>query len=81
MYNVAQLVTCPNDRSRLVERGARCSWCGKVFSIEGFLVDTIFGLVAQLVRALPCHGRGREFESRPVRITAQAVSPEAVFVA
>ena len=25
------------------------------------------GLVAQLVRALPCHGRGREFESRRVR--------------
>jgi hypothetical protein len=25
------------------------------------------GAVAQLVRALPCHGRGREFESRQHR--------------
>ena len=25
------------------------------------------GPVVQLVRMLPCHGRGREFESRPVR--------------
>ena len=25
------------------------------------------GIVAQLVRALPCHGRGREFESRRFR--------------
>ena len=25
------------------------------------------GFVAQLVRALPCHGRGREFESRRIR--------------
>src|SRR5678816_2961303 len=27
----------------------------------------IFGSVVQLVRMLPCHGRGRGFESRPVR--------------
>ena len=27
----------------------------------------IGGFVAQLVRALPCHGRGREFESRRIR--------------
>jgi hypothetical protein len=27
----------------------------------------ILGAVAQLVRALPCHGRGREFESRQHR--------------
>ena len=26
-----------------------------------------FGSVVQLVRMLPCHGRGRGFESRPVR--------------
>ena len=28
----------------------------------------LFGPVVQLVRMLPCHGRGRGFESRPVRI-------------
>ncbi len=28
---------------------------------------SLCGLVAQLVRALPCHGRGRGFESRRVR--------------
>jgi hypothetical protein len=28
----------------------------------------IKGSVVQLVRMLPCHGRGRGFESRPVRI-------------
>lgn len=28
---------------------------------------TLGGIVAQLVRALPCHGRGREFESRRFR--------------
>ena len=28
---------------------------------------TIFGSVVQLVRMPPCHGGGREFESRPVR--------------
>ena len=27
----------------------------------------VLGFVAQLVRALPCHGRGREFESRRIR--------------
>ncbi len=26
-----------------------------------------YGSVVQLVRMLPCHGRGRGFESRPVR--------------
>ena len=34
--------------------------CGK----GGFLIRyKIFGPVAQLVRALPCHGRGQGFES------------------
>ncbi len=35
----------------------------------GFEKNTgqINGCVAQLVRALPCHGRGHEFESRRVR--------------
>jgi hypothetical protein len=33
-----------------------------------------FGAVAQLVRALPCHGRGRGFESRPLRKYKQSGS-------
>jgi hypothetical protein len=33
------------------------------------------GSVVQLVRMLPCHGRGRGFESRPVRkVLAQSLS-------
>ena len=31
------------------------------------IVPTIFGLVAQLVRALACHARGRGFEPHPGR--------------
>lgn len=36
----------------------------------GFSCDMASGIegsVVQLVRMLPCHGRGRGFESRPVR--------------
>jgi hypothetical protein len=36
-----------------------------------------FGVVAQSVRALPCHGRGREFESRQPRFT-QRSSDDAI---
>lgn len=32
------------------------------------------GVVAQLVRASPCHGEGREFESRPSRPPAEAIA-------
>ena len=35
-----------------------------MFGFEGM---TYFGLVAQLVRAPPCHGGGRGFESHPGR--------------
>ena len=35
--------------------------------IEVIIYTTGSGFVAQLVRALPCHGRGREFESRRIR--------------
>ena len=37
----------------------------------GFSCDMASGIegsVVQLVRMLPCHGRGRGFESRPVRL-------------
>ena len=30
------------------------------------------GLVVQLVRMLPCHGRGRGFESRPARTVKES---------
>ena len=33
-----------------------------------FVKLQVFGSVVQLVRMLPCHGRGRGFESRPVRL-------------
>ena len=34
----------------------------------------IFGSVVQLVRMLPCHGRGRGFESRPVRRVSHSIT-------
>ena len=36
-----------------------------VFDFE--LSTWVVGAVVQLVRMLPCHGRGRGFESRPLR--------------
>ncbi len=39
----------------------------KVLKVRTFLNNIPFGAVVQLVRMLPCHGRGRGFESRPVR--------------
>ena len=47
------------------------SYLSKSFYLSPFPFSgngDIIGLVAQLVRALPCHGRGRGFKSRPVRI-------------
>ena len=38
------------------------------------------GIVAQLVRALPCHGRGREFESRRIRQYLQNKRPKRSFL-
>ena len=37
----------------------------------GDLVDLVSGDVVQLVRTLPCHGRGRGFESRRPRHSFQ----------
>ena len=40
------------------------------------ILQNLFGLVAQLVRALACHARGREFKSLPDRhyaLIAQSV--------
>ena len=47
---------------------------------EGFLLKIFFGPVAQLVRASPCHGEGREFESRPVRSYKKTVLSNRFFV-
>ena len=44
---------------------------GKVFGFEGMNIPDIpyaVGPVAQLVRAPPCHGGGRGFESHPGRL-------------
>ena len=38
-----------------------------VFIIDFGGISRVKGSVVQLVRMLPCHGRGRGFESRPVR--------------
>ena len=37
--------------------------CKKLYAVLKVLISTFNGLVAQLVRAPPCHGGGREFES------------------
>ncbi len=37
-------------------------------------LDSTVGDVVQLVRTLPCHGRGREFESRRPRHSFQGVT-------
>ena len=42
-------------------------WGKTLAKIEVIIYTTDSGFVAQLVRALPCHGRGREFESRRIR--------------
>jgi hypothetical protein len=38
-----------------------------------------FGSVVQLVRMLPCHGRGRGFESRPVRCKSDKTRAQIEF--
>ena len=52
------------NRSRAYPEGDRedgsHGFCEALFGFEG----TIYGLVAQLVRAPPCHGGGHGFESR-----------------
>src|SRR6266704_1650162 len=55
------------DVSRLFHRRAR------VDALRCFLYDESVGRLAQLVRALPCHGRGRGFESRRPRHSFQRV--------
>ena len=37
--------------------------CKKLYAVLKVLISTFNGLVAQLVRAPPCHGGGRGFES------------------
>ena len=38
---------------------------------EVLKVQNLYGLVAQLVRAPPCHGGGHEFESRLGRLCSE----------
>ena len=40
-------------------------------SLHSHVTAQIFGPVAQLVRAPPCHGGGRGFESHPGRLSAR----------
>ena len=46
---------------------SKVAWLNANFIIFA-LPNYDFGSVVQLVRMLPCHGRGRGFESRPVRL-------------
>jgi hypothetical protein len=50
-------------------RTVRCMRILQSQCLQGFtlVVDSTVGDVVQLVRTLPCHGRGREFESRRPR--------------
>ena len=41
--------------------------CKKLYAVLKVLISAFNGLVAQLVRAPPCHGGGRGFESHPGR--------------
>ena len=54
------LIACCHEGGSIVNGESPDDCCGK----GGFLIRyKIFGPVAQLVRALPCHGRGQGFES------------------
>src|SRR5580658_2985167 len=52
-----------------------CSACNAASTLAiAHLVDLASGDVVQLVRTLPCHGRGRGFESRRPRHSFQALA-------
>ncbi len=84
-----------NFRNRIRGAGStRASPSGAVFALKlrGWLglskpasvvlyrsLNDSFGSVAQLVRALPCHGRGCGFESRPSRHKGRSVEIPIVF--
>ena len=54
------------DRGSIAQLGEHLPYKQRVIGSSP-IVPTIFGLVAQLVRALACHARGRGFESHPGR--------------
>ena len=57
-----------------VMHGATCSAVRSTCDVSPFSGD-----VVQLVRTLPCHGRGREFESRRPRHSFQALAESLAF--
>jgi hypothetical protein len=73
MRNQNALLAINSDR--LICVVAWSSWCSpRVKRLGAGLLNNgkmQFGDVAQLVRALPCHGRGRGFEPRRPRHTFQ----------
>ena len=50
-----------------------------VMEIQVFPLLSLVGPVVQLVRMPPCHGGGRGFESRPVRINTKYPTKSGVF--
>ena len=62
----------PSLFGRLAEYDARCAGVKTPSRASGYAG------VAQLARALPCQGRGREFESlRPLHVVPPGASPSA----
>ncbi len=59
--------TLPKDKNgSIAQLGEHLPYKQRVIGSSP-IVPTIFGLVAQLVRALACHARGRGFEPHPGR--------------
>ena len=56
------------DRIRMYEVYLMCSFERAIFQRVYLLIAKAIGLVAQLVRAPPCHGGGRGFEPHPGRL-------------
>ena len=62
------------------EQCAVCESCkALICNMLRYVVDSTVGDVVQLVRTLPCHGRGREFESRRPRHSFQVLAEILAF--
>ena len=69
------LLQAPRAKRAPHAKLATASFHGALWQV----VDSTVGDVVQLVRTLPCHGRGREFESRRPRHSFQALGENEKF--